>query len=87
MAELRYRNIPVPSQLDISIGRRIQNLVVSVYDAALAALRFIAGIPSGLVSLSRMSLQEWREMLTGWWHTLKHEVKHYWVRHLSVLRA
>ena len=79
VAELRYRHIPVPSELDLSIGRRILNFAQGFQSAVIASYRFVASIPGGVAALSKMSLAEWREMLSGWWSAFVHEAKHYWV--------
>ena len=81
--EIRYRNIRIPDQLDISITRRIQvtvmGLVRGVVGAGKATVNFILSIPSRLVAASKMSLTEWKEAVSGMWSTVKHEAKHYWV--------
>jgi hypothetical protein len=81
--ELRYRDIKVPRQLvDISIRRRIENILSSVYGALKGIVMWTISIPSALSRARKMSLAEWRETLTSWWVTIKHEVHHYWVRML-----
>lgn len=81
--EIRYRNIRVPSQLDISLSRRVMHLATGVVRGTVAGVEtmwnIIVSIPAGLFKVSRMSLSEWRDLLQGWWATIKHEAKHYWV--------
>jgi hypothetical protein len=81
--EIRYRNIRVPSQLDISLGRRVMHVATGVVRGTIAGVeatwKFIISIPASLVKMRRMSLSEWRELLQGSWATIKHEAKHYWV--------
>lgn len=82
--EIRYRNIRVPTSLDISIWRRIgqtlTGLVKGTVGAVQATWRFVLSVPELLMRASRMSLTEWREAVSGLWTTIKHEAKHYWVR-------
>jgi hypothetical protein len=78
--ELRYRNIKVPKQLDISWRRRIEGALGSVYGAGKATVNFVFSIPGMLSRAARMSPAEWRETLQGFWATVKHEAQHYWVR-------
>ena len=78
--ELRYRNIRIPAQLDLSLRRRIQSLFAGIVKAVVGTLRFVYSMPRRLVAAARMTPTEWKETLVGWWQTLKHEAKHYWVR-------
>lgn len=78
--ELRYRNIKVPRQLDISWRRRIEGGFVTMYKAGRACVVFVFSIPRYINSARRMSLAEWRQVLSSTWATIKHEAHHYWVR-------
>ena len=78
--ELRYRNIKVPRQLDISWRRRIEGGVLSVYKACRSAVMFVISIPGYLNTARKMSLSEWRQACSSTWATIKHEGRHYWVR-------
>eukprot|EP00892_Ulva_mutabilis_P004804 jgi/Ulvmu1/2696/UM014_0152.1 len=77
--ELRYRNIKVPRQLDISWRRRIQGGILSVYNAIRACVVFVFNIPGYLNTARKMSLSEWRQASSSTWATVKHEAHHYWV--------
>lgn len=83
MEELRYRNIKVPRQLDLSLRRRIEGSIVSAYKACRSAVVFIFSIPGYLNTARKMSLAEWRQATSSTWATVKHEAKHYWVRALN----
>lgn len=77
--ELRYRDIRVPRQLNISWRRRIEGALFGVYKACKATVMFFIRIPSYLNSARRMSVSEWRQALSSTWATVKHEAHHYWV--------
>ena len=82
--EIRYRNIRVPTSLDISLVRRLGNMLTGLVKGTVGAVqgtwRFILSVPGILQRASQMSLSEWRETISGWWSTIKSEAKHYWVR-------
>jgi hypothetical protein len=80
VAELRYRNIRVPESLDISWTRRIQNLFLSMYRMGHSVVSAVVSVPGILNRARKMSLTEWRDTLSSWWATIKHEGAHYWVR-------
>ena len=77
--EIRYRNIRIPQQLDLSLWRRVTMMGRTMVSSVRGMLAFVASIPGKLAAASRMSLSEWRETFSGWWDTIKHEAKHYWV--------
>jgi hypothetical protein len=80
VAEIRYRNIPIPSQLDLSLARRLKNFWNGVIGLLRATYLIVASIPGSLAVTSRMSFSEWRQLISGWWATVQHEAQHYWVR-------
>jgi hypothetical protein len=82
--EIRYRNIRIPKQLDISVSRRVVMMWRGLVNACRGFLSFCFSIPKQLVAASRMKPSEWKATLAGWWTTIKHEGKHYWVRSITL---
>lgn len=85
--EMRYRNIAVPKQLEISWRRRVEGWVVGGFGAARAVVKFCLSLPGMLFRTITMSPSEWYKAVTGLWGTIKHEAEYYWVCLCSVCDA
>lgn len=85
--EMRYRNIKVPRQLEISWRRRVEGWVVGGFNAGRAVVKFCFSLPGMLFRTVTMSPSEWYKFLTGLWGTIKHEADYYWVRLCCLFNA
>jgi hypothetical protein len=77
--ELRYRNIKVPRQLDISYRRRIEGWLIAGWGATTAVAKFCLSLPGMLFRTLTMSPSQWYQTVTDLWGTIKHEAEYYWV--------